>query len=98
MMESCLFGICDLVYRDEFTKIPLEDKLFGKEFDYIHLDSPIGGLGCCCLQVTFQCPSFNEAISFYDQLLPLTGILVCFDNRIVSFSLANQGLCSCSCV
>jgi glutamate--cysteine ligase catalytic subunit len=71
-----------IVYRDSSSPSPFRDVLFEKEEsiidDHIHLDSAVGGLGCCCLQVTFQAQSFNESLHLYDQLLPLTGILVSF--------------------
>ena len=34
------------------------------------------GMGCCCLQVTFQAQSIDEARFLYDQLTPLTPIMV----------------------
>jgi len=34
------------------------------------------GMGCCCLQVTFQAQSIDEARLLYDQLTPLTPIMV----------------------
>jgi glutamate--cysteine ligase catalytic subunit len=33
-------------------------------------------MGCCCLQVTFQAQSIDEARFLYDQLAPLTPIMV----------------------
>lgn len=44
--------------------------------DHIHIDSSSIGWGCCCLQVTFQCSSFDESIDLYDQLIPLTPMFV----------------------
>jgi glutamate--cysteine ligase catalytic subunit len=34
------------------------------------------GMGCCCLQVTFQAESIDEARFLYDQLTPLTPLLL----------------------
>lgn len=34
------------------------------------------GMGCCCLQVTFQAVNIDEARWLYDQLTPITPILV----------------------
>ena len=34
------------------------------------------GMGCCCLQMTFQAQSLTEARHLYDQLTPLTPILL----------------------
>ena len=78
LLVICIFVL--IVYRDNATPSPFQDVLFEKESniidDHIHLDGAVGGLGCCCLQVTFQAQSFNESLHLYDQLLPLTAILV----------------------
>ena len=34
------------------------------------------GMGCCCLQVTLQACSVNEARKIYDQLIPITPLLL----------------------
>lgn len=34
------------------------------------------GMGCCCLQMTFQAQSLEEARHLYDQLTPLTPVLL----------------------
>lgn len=34
------------------------------------------GMGCCCLQVTFQACNINEARTLYDQLAPLCPIML----------------------
>ena len=44
--------------------------------DGIYLDAMGLGMGCCCLQVTFQAQSIDEARFLYDQLTPLTPIMV----------------------
>ncbi len=44
--------------------------------DGIYLDAMGLGMGCCCLQVTFQAQSVDEARFLYDQLTPLTPIMV----------------------
>lgn len=33
-------------------------------------------MGCCCLQMTFQAQSLEEARHLYDQLTPLTPIML----------------------
>ena len=50
-------------------------------FDYYKLkiflkDATGFGMGCSCLQVTFQAESIEDAKNLYDQLLPLTPILL----------------------
>lgn len=79
-----------LVYRDFQTSNPFHDDFssYGvlnweehvqrRTEDFIHLDSSSIGWGCCCLQVTFQGASFDEATFLYDQLIPLTPIFVYF--------------------
>ncbi|GIY57581.1 glutamate--cysteine ligase catalytic subunit [Caerostris darwini] len=72
------------IYRDTNTPDPfIEDlsKFGGDEedaaaalFDHVHLDSMGFGMGCSCLQVTFQACNINEARVLYDQLAPLCPI------------------------
>jgi glutamate--cysteine ligase catalytic subunit len=42
----------------------------------IYMDSMTFGMGCCCLQCTFQCCNINEARYFYDQLAVLSPIML----------------------
>ena len=44
--------------------------------DHVLLDAMGLGMGCCCLQVTFQAQSIDEARFLYDQLTPLTPIIL----------------------
>ncbi|KAK9464446.1 glutamate-cysteine ligase-domain-containing protein [Lipomyces arxii] len=44
--------------------------------DHIYMDSMGFGMGCCCLQITFQATDINEARRLYDQLTPLTPIFL----------------------
>jgi len=48
----------------------------GAKPDHIYMDAMAFGMGCCCLQCTFQCCNINEARLFYDQLAVLTPILM----------------------
>ncbi|CAF4113007.1 unnamed protein product [Adineta steineri] len=72
------------IFRDTSTPSPFQDLSFKgtKDFrdDHIHLDSILAGWGCCCLQVTFQAQSLTECLQVYDQLLPLTGIMLALSN------------------
>ncbi|CAJ0909380.1 5957_t:CDS:10 [Entrophospora sp. SA101] len=36
--------------------------------DHIYMDSMVFGMGCCCLQITFQACNIEEARRLYDQL------------------------------
>lgn len=64
------------------TQIPLLDKLTLPEVipdakpDSIYLDCMCFGMGCSCLQVTFQACSVEEARRLYDQLAVLSPIMV----------------------
>lgn len=44
--------------------------------DHIYLDAMGFGMGCSCLQVTFQAQSIDEARFLYDQLTPVTPIIL----------------------
>lgn len=44
--------------------------------DHIYMDCMGFGMGCCCLQVTFQACNITEARILYDQLAPLCPILL----------------------
>ena len=44
--------------------------------DHIYMDAMGFGMGNSCLQVTFQASSISEGKHLYDQLLPLTPILL----------------------
>lgn len=80
------------VFKDKNTADPFEDptipherNLFPKEdseaktaalTDHIYMDSMGFGMGCSCLQITFQATDIHEARRLYDQLTPLTPILL----------------------
>lgn len=40
------------------------------------MDAMAFGMGCCCLQVTFQCRNIDEARHLYDQLAILSPIML----------------------
>lgn len=68
------------VFRDVNTKIPVDDshKLApGIALpDCVYMDTMGLGMGCCCLQLTFQACGITEARILYDQLAPLCPIMV----------------------
>lgn len=45
--------------------------------DHIYLDAMGFGMGCCCLQLTFQACNVADARRMYDGLIPIGPILVC---------------------
>ncbi|KAI6180554.1 Glutamate--cysteine ligase [Aphelenchoides besseyi] len=70
------------IYRDVKTPQPFIEKFTDSEAqiaakpDHIYMDHMGFGMGCCCLQMTFQAVNVNEARWLYDQLTPITPILV----------------------
>lgn len=42
--------------------------------DHVYMDAMGFGMGCCCLQITFQATHIEEAKVLYDQLAPITPI------------------------
>ncbi|XP_024085611.1 glutamate--cysteine ligase catalytic subunit [Cimex lectularius] len=74
------------VYRDDKTMTPFKDDLNalgdnGESAkaalpDHVYMDAMAFGMGCCCLQLTFQACNIDEARTLYDQLTPLCPILL----------------------
>lgn len=44
--------------------------------NHVYMDAMVFGMGCCCLQMTFQACSIGEARTLYDQLAVLAPIFV----------------------
>jgi glutamate--cysteine ligase catalytic subunit len=44
--------------------------------DHIYLDAMGFGMGCCCLQLTFQACDVSDARRLYDGLIPIGPIMV----------------------
>uniref|UniRef100_A0A0K0EM21 Glutamate--cysteine ligase n=1 Tax=Strongyloides stercoralis TaxID=6248 RepID=A0A0K0EM21_STRER len=73
------------IFRDKNTPTPFREKLpvtddedanSHVKDDFIYMDHMGFGMGCCCLQVTFQACNIDEARYVYDQLTPITPILL----------------------
>ena len=66
------------IYVDSKTEKPFREANLNEDSkeDMIYLDAAGFGMGCCCLQVTFQAESINEAKQLYDQLAPVTPIML----------------------
>ncbi|CEH18307.1 glutamate-cysteine ligase catalytic subunit [Ceraceosorus bombacis] len=80
------------IFHDELTprpfvdpSIPWDRQLFPEDKearagaalpDHIYMDAMGFGMGCCCLQVTFQACSVQEARTVYDQLVPVGPLLL----------------------
>jgi hypothetical protein len=69
-----------IVFQDIGTRSPSRDHQSKNKTEirnnHIYLEGVLVGWGCCCLQVTFQAQSLTECLHLYDQLLPLTAIMV----------------------
>ncbi|XP_055644296.1 glutamate--cysteine ligase [Toxorhynchites rutilus septentrionalis] len=63
------------IFRDKNTVIPVEGSLPDKP-DCVHMDAMGFGMGCCCLQLTFQACNITEARTLYDQLTPMCPIML----------------------
>lgn len=63
------------IFKDKNTVIPVEGSLPDKP-DYVHMDAMGFGMGCCCLQLTFQACNITEARTLYDQLTPMCPIML----------------------
>lgn len=67
------------VFRDVNTKIPVDDSHTrdpAAQPDSVYMDAMGFGMGCCCLQLTFQACCIVEARTLYDQLAPLCPIML----------------------
>ena len=70
------------IFRDIKTPDPFFEHFSDEEAtaafkaDHIYMDHMGFGMGCCCLQVTFQASNLDEARILYDQLTPLCPILM----------------------
>lgn len=74
------------IYKDMYTPTPfVEDfqrmgddgeALRASKPDHVYMDAMGFGMGCCCLQVTFQACNIDEARLLYDQLATLCPIVV----------------------
>ena len=74
------------VYKDTNTPSPFVEDLtpYGADEesvkaalpDHIYMDCMGFGMGCSCLQMTFQACNIDEARHLYDQLAPLCPLFV----------------------
>ncbi|KAF1797940.1 glutamate-cysteine ligase-domain-containing protein [Mucor lusitanicus] len=44
--------------------------------DHIYMDAMAFGMGCCCLQITFQACNIDEGRRLYDQLAPVAPLMM----------------------
>jgi len=89
LLYTCVdfeYEIWFTVFRDKKTPNPFIENLkaLGDDGesteaalpDHVYMDAMGFGMGCCCLQLTFQACNINEARTLYDQLTPLCPIMV----------------------
>lgn len=68
------------IYKDINTQNPYLENFNDEEAkqaikpDHVYMDAMGFGMGCCCLQITFQATHLAEAKVLYDQLAPITPI------------------------
>ncbi|KAE8226846.1 hypothetical protein CF319_g624 [Tilletia indica] len=62
--------------RSIFPKEDEEAKAGAAKENHIYMDAMGFGMGCCCLQVTFQACSIEEARTIYDALVPIGPLML----------------------
>lgn len=78
--------------------IPVDDSYLHSKAalpDHVYMDAMGFGMGCCCLQLTFQACNIGEARTLYDQLTPLCPIMVILFSLVCSPVKFNPLLVSC---
>ena len=96
-----------IVFKDEHTQDPFVEAVAydgpgeGASMaqpDHIYLDAMGFGMGCCCLQMTFQGRSIDEARYLYDQLAVMTPIMLALSGTSMLLCIISgitSGYCSC---
>lgn len=68
------------IFKDTFTRDPFVENFNDEEArkavkpNHVYMDAMGFGMGCCCLQITFQATHLEEAKVLYDQLATITPI------------------------
>ena len=100
VLDNNLLGSIS-VYKDKNTPSPFienfENDVTGESTrarkpDHVYLDAMGFGMGCSCLQMTFQAYDINEARLLYDNLTPLTPVIVSFLFYLSYFYKLHQNL------
>lgn len=65
-----------LLFKEGFTDNGDNKFSTAAKDNHIYMDAMGFGMGCCCLQLTFQACNIQEARTLYDQLTPLCPIMV----------------------
>jgi glutamate--cysteine ligase catalytic subunit len=74
------------IFRDRLTPKPFKEQFPSAPFpadgaqdaqeDHVYMDAMCFGMGCSCLQITFQACNINEARLLYDHLAVLAPIML----------------------
>ncbi|CAK9801916.1 Glutamate--cysteine ligase catalytic subunit [Anthophora quadrimaculata] len=63
-------------FKEDFGTLANDESSSAAKEDHIYMDAMGFGMGCCCLQLTFQACNIEEARTLYDQLTPLCPIML----------------------
>ncbi|CAK9816605.1 Glutamate--cysteine ligase catalytic subunit [Anthophora plagiata] len=63
-------------FKEDFGTLANDESSSAAKEDHIYMDAMGFGMGCCCLQLTFQACNIQEARTLYDQLTPLCPIML----------------------
>ncbi|XP_076161965.1 glutamate--cysteine ligase [Ptiloglossa arizonensis] len=63
-------------FKEDFGNLVENKSSSAAKEDHIYMDAMGFGMGCCCLQLTFQACNIEEARTLYDQLTPLCPIML----------------------
>lgn len=84
--NAILINYFFIVYKDTNVPSPFKEDLISQgddgssskaaKIDHVYMDAMGFGMGCCCLQLTFQACNIDEGRTLYDQLTPLCPIMV----------------------
>ncbi|XP_043686278.1 glutamate--cysteine ligase catalytic subunit isoform X1 [Vespula pensylvanica] len=74
------------IFKDTNVPSPFKEDLISQgddgssskaaKIDHVYMDAMGFGMGCCCLQLTFQACNIDEGRTLYDQLTPLCPIML----------------------
>lgn len=63
-------------FKEDYSALDKDKSSNAAKEDHIYMDAMGFGMGCCCLQLTFQACNIEEARTLYDQLTPLCPIML----------------------
>ncbi|XP_006612129.1 glutamate--cysteine ligase catalytic subunit [Apis laboriosa] len=63
-------------FKEDLSSLIEDESNCAAKEDHIYMDAMGFGMGCCCLQLTFQACNIEEARTLYDQLTPLCPIML----------------------